>query len=71
MRKLLLLLAVLTALSFTVGTDDPAYVCGNGKTEVYHLKKTCQGMKRCTHEILQTTVSEAKKDGLRMCGYED
>lgn len=74
MKQLLLGGALFVALAFTSrsSSETNVYYCANGKTEVYHLKKDCQGIKRCTHEV--KTVSKDYAVGtlkLRLCGYED
>lgn len=69
--KTLLLLATL----FFVAQEQPqvAYVCLNKTSEVYHLKSDCSALKRCTHEVVKTTVTEAKEKYAkkRLCGFED
>ena len=74
MKKLLLGGALFVALAFTSGSssDTKVYMCNNGKTEVYHLKKDCQGIKRCTFEIKELDKDYATGTlKLRLCGYED
>lgn len=64
------LLAIIT-LSFSK-SETTVYFCNNGATKVYHLTKSCRGMKRCEHEIKAVRKSDAVNTyELRLCGYED
>ena len=48
--------------------ETTVYICSNGKTSVYHVSKTCNAVKRCTHDILQVSETDAiKKYHLRKC----
>lgn len=71
MRSLLFIGLSATLLSISSKDTTTVYVCGNGTTKVYHLKESCQGMKRCSHETIKMKRSEASAKGLRLCGYED
>jgi len=70
--KTLFFAAILTCM---ISSNDSAgqmvYICNNGKTEVYHVNQNCQGLNRCTHEIVKMTEGEARGSGKRLCGYED
>ena len=43
------------------------YICRNGKTLVYHLRRTCGALSKCSHEVFQTTADLAKTSGKRAC----
>ena len=43
------------------------YVCGNGRTEVYHSSEDCSAMRRCTYQTLVMSQREAQASGLRGC----
>jgi cytoskeletal protein RodZ len=43
------------------------YVCGNGRTEVYHSSTDCAAMRRCTYQALVMSQREAQTSGLRGC----
>lgn len=43
------------------------YVCGNGRTEVYHSSTDCAAMRRCTYQTLVMSQREAQASGLRGC----
>ena len=54
MKTLLILIVTLfTFNSITV------YICDSKSSEVYHKTKNCSGIKNCTHEVKEVTVSEA------------
>jgi hypothetical protein len=48
-------------------TGPKVYVCGNGRTEVYHSTQSCAAMRRCTYQILVMNQREAQASGLRSC----
>jgi hypothetical protein len=43
------------------------YICGNGRTEVYHSTESCAAMRRCTYQTLVMSQREAQASGLRGC----
>lgn len=43
------------------------YICGNGRTEVYHSSTDCAAMRRCTYQTLVMSQREAQASGLRGC----
>jgi uncharacterized protein YgiM (DUF1202 family) len=56
----------------TTATPKPAtgpkvYVCGNGRTEVYHSSTDCAAMRRCTYQTLVMSQQQAQASGLRGC----
>lgn len=71
MKRLLFIAVTAILFSFTSTGDSTVYMCNNGKTEVYHIDYECRAMKKCTHDIVELTLVQAKKKGLRLCGYED
>ncbi|MDO7885990.1 SH3 domain-containing protein [Hymenobacter cheonanensis] len=50
-----------------VAAGPKVYVCGNGRTEVYHSSEDCSAMRRCTYQTLVMTQREAQASGLRGC----
>ena len=48
-------------------TGPKVYVCGNGRTEVYHSTESCAAMRRCTYQTLVMSQGEAQASGLRGC----
>ena len=50
-----------------VAAGPKVYICGNGRTEVYHSSENCSAMRRCTYQTLVMTQREAQASGLRGC----
>lgn len=50
-----------------VATGPKVFVCGNGRTEVYHTSEACAAMRRCTYQTLVMSQREAQASGLRGC----
>jgi hypothetical protein len=48
-------------------TGPKVYICGNGRTEVYHSTESCAAMRRCTYQTLVMSQREAQASGLRGC----
>lgn len=69
--KTLLLIASLAFTGVMSTNSTTVYKCANGTTKVYHISKSCSALKRCSHEVKTMTIDEARKEGLRLCGYED
>lgn len=53
------------APKMTIGPK--VYICGNGRTEVYHSTESCAAMRRCTYQTLVMSQREAQASGLRGC----
>ncbi len=51
--------------------ETNVYICGTKGAKKYHLKESCRGLSACKHEVVKTTVKEAKSYGLTICGWED
>lgn len=47
------------------------YICNSGTATSYHLRKDCRGFNACKHEIKEITLSAAKNEGKKLCGWED
>ncbi len=43
------------------------YICGNGRTEVYHSSSDCAAMRRGAYQTLVMSQREAQASGLRGC----
>ena len=50
-----------------VAASPKVYICGNGRTEVYHSSEGCSAMRRCTYQTLVMSESQACSSGLRGC----
>lgn len=69
MLKVLLTSTILSVLTFT--NEPKVFICDSENSVAYHLKKDCRGIKPCKEDILEVTVAEAEKKGLRICGWEE
>ncbi len=69
--------AHVTALPEIQGTPtdrtvhETVYVCHSPGARKYHLRENCGGLKRCKHEVITMSSSDAEKRGLGLCGFED
>jgi uncharacterized protein YgiM (DUF1202 family) len=50
-----------------IAAGPKVYICGNGRTEVYHSSENCAAMRRCTYQTLVMPQREAQASGLRGC----
>lgn len=48
-------------------SSPKVYVCGNGRTEVYHRSAECTAMRRCSYQTLVMSQPQARAAGLRGC----
>lgn len=70
MKKLLLLsLLCLPLLSMSTGMEkkDSVYICTGPKATVYHASKKCKGLSRCSGEVKEISLTDAKEMGRRSC----
>jgi len=72
--KALFLLIGIPFLSFTENVKSyqqtSAYLCDSPGGAKYHYTKNCRGLSNCKHKIIKVSVSEAKKRGKTLCGWE-
>jgi hypothetical protein len=66
----LFLLAGTLSLGMTVKSTGSVYICDSPNATRFHLKKECNGLDKCTHEIKSVTAETAKSRGLTLCGWE-
>ena len=65
------ILLVLSLLSMGA-QKDKLFEFLSTKATAYHLNQFCQGLNRCTHEVVVVSKGEAVlKYNRRLCGYED
>ena len=69
MKKLFLVVAVTVLTSFTA--EEQVYICMSKNAKRYHLAQDCRGLSNCKADIEKVALSEAKKQGKTLCGYED
>jgi len=69
-------LLLLIFISCESKTEEPleeektVYVCESATSYSYHFNPECRGLKKCSRKIAETTISSAKKQGRRFCGWE-
>lgn len=61
----------LTSTSISTTNSTEVYLCDSKYGEKYHFSSNCRGLKACKNPIIKVTLSEAKKRGKTICGYED
>lgn len=52
--------------------EGVVYVCISNSARRYHVDHNCRGLRRCSREIIATTVEEAQDNGrtpCRICAY--
>lgn len=50
--------------------ETRAYICNKGSARKYHLSDKCPALKNCKDQFVQTTITEAEKNGKMLCGFE-
>jgi len=72
MKKLVLLFLIFSLnASIVFKQDKIAYYCESPNAKKYHFSKECKGLQNCTHVIVKSTISEAKKLELTVCLLEN
>jgi hypothetical protein len=54
-------------LSFMQSSNEKVYVCDSKTSKVYHCKKDCKELQKCTDEIIYITIDNAEKMGKKPC----
>lgn len=68
----ILALGFLVVTSFTTHTAfTEVYICKGPYSKRYHYNKNCRGLSNCSTSIYKVTLTDAKKIGRTLCGYED
>lgn len=49
-----------------IKNEDNVLICISASAYAYHTHY-CSGLKRCTHEVAEVTVDEAKSKGYKAC----
>lgn len=52
----------------TIG--DQVFICKGPSSKVYHKSDRCKGLSKCSTEIYNVSLEEAKKLGRRACKIE-
>jgi hypothetical protein len=63
------LFITLLLVPLLITTQQKVYICKSSASYAYHAKM-CQGLRKCTHEIVSVTVKEAiESRHKKPCGY--
>lgn len=61
-------LLIVFLLSFlTTSSTQKVYICTGPTAYAYHKYRTCRGLNRCTGEIKQISLEQAKSEKRRAC----
>lgn len=67
----ILLISFLMLLSNSPKKSGDVYICVSKTASKYHYSESCRGLGACKHTISKVSLSEAKKSGYSLCGWED
>jgi hypothetical protein len=67
MKPLKYLLFILLLAS--CAENKGVYICTGYKSKCYHKKENCKGLDRCSGQILNVTIEDARKIGRNPCCY--
>lgn len=70
MKKIIFITILFCLLSFK-NEDSKVFICVSKGATKYHYKENCRGLNSCKHDIKKVSISEAKGNGLTLCGWED
>ncbi|GAA4280662.1 hypothetical protein GCM10022260_10830 [Gaetbulibacter aestuarii] len=70
-KKFLLYSLLFISFSSFNSSEANIYICTGKYSKKYHYKKDCRGLSNCKSDIEKVTLSEAKKFGRTLCGWED
>ena len=72
--RIVLALFLLLAPFFSLNAGEAAaleqqkvYVVMSTTAEVYHIDRSCRGLRKATHKIKEVTIEKARKMGRRPC----
>ncbi|UJH90587.1 hypothetical protein LZ575_17640 [Antarcticibacterium sp. 1MA-6-2] len=75
MKKLFLILCVAalstSATVYVPFTVQDVFICDSKGGKKYHFNKNCRGLSACKAQIKKLTLTDAKKLGKDICGWED
>ncbi len=54
----------------TENATSKVWVCKSSGATKYHYNRDCGGLKRCTHQIVESNVKDAEAIGLGQCSYK-
>lgn len=68
--RLILAAGIFFTVSFSPAETE-VYICKGPGSEKYHYSKTCRGLSNCSTSIYKVKLSEARRMGRDLCGWED
>ena len=68
-RLVLSFLIISILVSFSL-VESGVFICKGPKSMVYHKSDRCKGLSKCSTEIYNVSIEEAKKLGRRACKIE-
>ena len=68
--RFLLVTAFLCTVSFSP-QESEVYICKGPGSEKYHYNKNCRGLSNCSTDIYKVKLTEARRMGRDLCGWED
>ncbi|MEW7279041.1 hypothetical protein ABW636_10645 [Aquimarina sp. 2201CG1-2-11] len=74
MSKLLIHLFAITVMApsiLTIEADKHVYICKGPKSKKYHYDENCRGLSKCSTDISEVSLKDAKKEERTLCGWED
>lgn len=51
--------------------ETNVFICGSTGAKKYHYNENCRGLRSCSHNVVKTSLKQAKGLGLTLCGWED
>lgn len=69
--KTLLYSSLLFCFSSSKTATTYVYYCDSPNGKKYHFTESCKGLQKCTHDIVKTTLTDAKQRKLTVCLFED
>jgi hypothetical protein len=65
--------SILTIVLFSgfINSVSNVVICEGKYSKKYHYSKSCRGLSNCKASIVKVTLTEVKKIGRTLCGWED
>jgi len=70
MKKILLIFIAFLFISANSYEKD-VFICKGPSSKKFHLKSNCRGLSNCSTKIYKVNITEAKRIGRTLCGFED
>lgn len=51
--------------------SNDVYICKGKSSKKYDFKKNCRGLSNCSTKIYNVSITDARKMGRKLCGWED